>query len=86
MPIFEIEQYEICATAYHVEATTEAEAIAKLLDGEGEAVDGSHEYVETAEDCGLSVDEHPQLAKELRKLDVPVGEIIPSVRSIRRVD
>jgi hypothetical protein len=84
--MFQIEQYEICSSTYRVEAASEAEAIAKLLDGDGELVDGSHEYVETAEDCGLSADEYPQLAEELRQMDVPVEEIIPSIRSVKRIE
>ena len=35
---YEIEQYELHTMKYRVEAATEAEAIAKLFDGEGEAV------------------------------------------------
>lgn len=86
MPIFEIEQYEICVTKYRVEASSEGEAIAKLLDGGADAVDNSHEYLEVAEDCGLPADEHQQLAEELRELGVLVGEIIPSIRSIEQVE
>ena len=85
MLLFEIEQYEICMTKYRVEASSEAEAIAKLFDGGADAVDNSHEYIELAEDCGLPADEHQELAAELRNLGVPVDEIIPSIRSIERV-
>ncbi len=86
MPNYEIEQYEICLTKYRVEASSEAAAIAMLLDGEAEAIDNSHEYVEIAEDCGLPADEHPELAAELRALGVPVHEIIPSIRTIEKVE
>lgn len=86
MPTFEIEQYEICLTKYRVEASSEAEAIAKLLDGEAEAIDNSHEYVEIAEDCGLPADEYPELTAALRELDVPIHEIIPSIRTIEQVE
>ena len=84
--IYEIEQYEICITKYRIEASSEAEAIAKLFDGGADAVDNSHEYIETAEECGLPVDDYQQLAAELRALGVPVDEIIPSIRSIEEVD
>ena len=84
--IYEIEQYEICVTKYRVEASSEAEAIAKLFDGGADAVDNSHEYIEVAEDCGLPADEHQDLAADLRELGVPVDEIIPSIRSIGEVD
>lgn len=83
---YEIEQYEICITKYRIEATSEAEAIATLLDGGADVVDNSHEYIETAEDCGLPVDEYQQLAAELRALGVPVDEIIPSIRSVEQIE
>ena len=47
---YEIEQYELHTMKYRVEAATEAEAIAKLFQGEGEAVCNSLEYIEVAED------------------------------------
>ena len=86
MPTYEVEQYEICVTTYRVEAASEAEAIAKLFDGGADAVDNSHEYIEVAEHCGLPADEHRELAEELRKLGVPVDEIIPSIRNIEEID
>ena len=86
MPMFEIEQYELCITKYEVKASSEAKAIAKLLNGEADAIDNSQEYIEAAEDYGLSADEHPELARELRKLGVVVHEIIPSIRSVEQID
>lgn len=85
MPKFHIERYELCSTTYEVEAVREAEAIAKLLNGKGLATFRSHEYVKVATDCGLSAADHPQFAHELRALGVPVTEIIPSIRSVRRI-
>jgi len=83
MPVYQIEQYELHTQTYRVEATTEAEAIVKLLDGEADPVDNTLEYVEIAEDFGMPVDEHKALAAELSKLGVPVGEcVIPSIRHI----
>jgi hypothetical protein len=87
MPRYEIEQFEIHAMKYRVEADTEAEAVAKLFDGEAEPVEQSQEYVEVAEDYGLPADEHRELADELRSLGVPVGEaVIPSIRSVVRIE
>jgi hypothetical protein len=86
MPIFRIEQYELCMTRYEVEASSEAEAIAKLFNGDVGSGDDCHVYLETAEDFGLPVDEHQQLADDLRKLGVPIKEIIPSIRRIERID
>jgi len=86
MPTFEIEQYELHAMKYRVEADCEAEAITKLFDGEGEAVDNSLEYIEVADDRGMPSDDFPRLAKALKRRGVDVGEdIIPSIRSIDRV-
>jgi len=87
MPMYEIGQYELHMTKFRVEAKSEAEAIAKLLDGEAEVVDNSQEYIEVAEDFGLPVDEYRDLAGDLRALGVPVGDdVIPSIRSIEEID
>lgn len=86
MPTFEIEQYELHAMKYRVEADNEAEAVAKLFNGEAEPVEQSQDYIEVAEDFGLPVDEYRELADELRTMGVQVGEaVIPSIRSIEQV-
>ena len=86
MPTFEIEQYELHCAKFRVEADSEAEAIAKLFAGEGDAVDNSLEFVEVADDYGLPVDEFQELADGLNGLGVRIGEdIIPSIRSIQAV-
>lgn len=86
MPTFEIEQYELHAMKYRIEANSEAEAIVKLLDGKADPVEQSQEYIEVADDYGMPVDEFPELAKALRDLNVRVREdIIPSIRSIEEV-
>jgi hypothetical protein len=85
MPTFEIEQYELHVIKYKLTARTEAQAIAKVLGGLAEPVDGSLEYVEVAEDFGMPADEGQQLARQLRKLGVQVDEVIPSIRSVERV-
>ena len=86
MPMFEIEQYELCITKYQVEASSEAEAIAKLLNGEADAIDDSQEYIEVADAYGLPVDEHQEMAAELRNLGVSVNEIISSIRSVEQIE
>ena len=87
MPEYEIEQYELHVMKYRVQAESEAEAIVRLLDGEAEAVDNGLEYIEVAEDFGLPVDEHRQLASQLTACGVPVGEhVIPSIRSVEQVE
>lgn len=86
MPVYQIEQYELHTLKYRIEADDPAEAIVKVLDGEAERVDNSHEYVEIAEERGLFVADHPELAAKLRTLGVPVDDrLIPSIRSIEVV-
>ena len=86
MPLYEIEQYEVHAQTYRIKANSEAEAIKKLFDGEADSVDGGLDYIEICEDLGLPAEEYRQLADELRKLGVSVGEhVIPSIRSIKQV-
>jgi hypothetical protein len=85
MPTFEIEQYELHAMKYRVEAATEAEAIALLFAGEAEPVEQSQDMIEVADDYGLPADEHRELAEALRKQGIPVDAVIPSIRSIEEV-
>ena len=83
MAIFEIEQYEIHSLTYRVEAENEAEAIAKLFDGDAQPIDDGQEFIEVAEDVGLPVDENRELADELEARGITVGEnVIPSIRGI----
>ena len=83
MPTYEIEQYEIHSQTYLVEASSEAEAIKMLFDGEADAVDNGFDYIEVCEDIGLPAEKHRELADQLRSLGVSVGEhVIPSIRSV----
>lgn len=84
MPIYIVEQYEVSATKLSVKAASEAEAIQKILNGEGDAISGmGPEYIETLETMGLPVEEYPELAEELRELGVSCEDgIIPSIRSV----
>ena len=87
MPTYEIEQYEIHAMRYRIDAANQAEAIANLFRGYALPVDDSLEYVEVCEDRGLPAEEHRELAEQLRTLGVPVDEaVIPSIRSIVEAD
>lgn len=86
MPRYLIEQYELHTTDYDVEAANEAEAIAKLLNGEAEPVELSQEFIQVAERVGLPVAEHHELAKQLRELGVFVDQVIPSIRRIEQVE
>lgn len=82
MPTFEIEQYELHAMKYRVEASSEADAVVKLLDGLAMPLDNGLEYIEVADDFGLPADDYRDLADALREQGVPVDEVIPSIRSI----
>jgi len=82
MPTYKIEQYELHAVTYRVEADNEADAIVTLLDGLALPVDDSLEYIEVADDHGLPADEYRDLGDALRKQGVPVDAVIPSIRSI----
>jgi hypothetical protein len=87
MPTFEIEQYELHAQKYLIEANSEAQAIFKLFSNLADPVDDSLEYVEICEDRGLPAEKHLQLVDELRALRVSVDEaVIPSIRSIEQVE
>ena len=69
------------------DADNEAVAICNLFHGEADPVDNGLEFIEVTEDCGLPVDEHRELAGQLRKLGVTVGEhVIPNIRTIERVE
>jgi hypothetical protein len=86
MPTFEIEQYEVHAQTFRVEASSEAEAIKKLLNGQAEPVDSGPDLIEVYHDLGLRARDYPDLVEELRTIGVPVeGEVIPSIRSILEV-
>ena len=83
---FEIQQYELHVATYEVEARSAAEAIQRLLQGDGDPFDGS-EYVDTCEAIGLQAEDDPELADELRKLGIELtGGIVPSIRSVRHVN
>ena len=86
MPTYEIEQYELHAMKYRVEAANEAEAITKLFAGEAEPVEQSQDMIEVADGYGLPVDERQQLADALRGLGIKVDAVIPSIRSIEKVE
>ena len=87
MAVFKIEQYELFIQRYQVEATNQAEAVAKLFAGEADPVDNSTEYIEVADNYGLPVDQNRDLAEQLPKLGVSVGDdIIGSIRSIEEAE
>lgn len=89
MPVFEVEQYELHAVTYRIEAADRAEAVMKLLSGDGDAdmVDNSQEYIEIPEDYGM-IDE--ELAKQLHERycnpELLDDGRIPSIRAVLQVE
>jgi hypothetical protein len=45
MPVYEVEQYELHVQTFRIDAPSEAEAIAKLLNGEAEPDGEGSDYV-----------------------------------------
>ena len=85
MPIFEIEQYELHTAKYRVEAKNEAQAIARLFNGEADLMDNSLEYIEVADDYGMPVDQNRDTGGPTSESGHRVGDdIIPSVRTITK--
>lgn len=82
---FLIEQYELHATKYEVEAKDRASAIKKVLDGEAQAIDNGTDYIEVAEDFGMPAEENSELVEALEALDVECEHVIPSIRSIEEI-
>ena len=83
--LYEITQYEIHTSKYRVQADSEADAVVKVLDGEGHYVDDSLEYAEVAEDYGLPADEYPEIVDALREDGYGIDDIIPSIRSVEEI-
>jgi hypothetical protein len=87
MPTYDIEQYELHVQKYRVEdAADEADAIAKLFQGEADAIDDSLDYIEVADEYGLPVDQNRELADQLLELGIATDAIIPSIRAIEKVE
>ncbi len=86
MPRYRIEQYELHTMAYKVEASEEAEAIAKVFGGESEPVDGSLEYIEVPEAYGMPTEEFaPAVIERLHELGYPCKDFVTGIRSIEEV-
>jgi hypothetical protein len=87
MPTYRIEQYEIHVQGYNVTADDEADAISKVFMGEGDPIDNSLEFINVADDHGMSVNENRDLADQLFDRGAINGsdEIIPSIRCIKEV-
>lgn len=87
MPKYRIEQYELSMSTHEVDAKDEAEAIEQMLDGNGHAIDDSHEYIETCETAGQIL-RGSKLFGECVKRGIIHADLsfIPSIRSIEEID
>jgi hypothetical protein len=57
MPTYQIAQYETHTQGYTVEADNPKEALQKIMDGEGDIIEGSLEYCEVDDTKGMPVEE-----------------------------
>ena len=88
MPVYRLFQYEIHIQGYDVTADDETDAIARLFLGEGDPIDNSLEFINVADDHGMSVNENRDLADQLfdRGVIHSSDEIIPSIRCCDEVE
>jgi hypothetical protein len=86
MPLFSVEQYELYVQELEVEASDEAEAVAKVLQGHCKMT--AMEFVSHPEVLGMSLHEAPELASRLfeRGILKDGDVVVPSIRSISLVD
>lgn len=78
-----VELYELHTQKVEVEADDRAMAIVAALSGEGDMLDNELEYIEGADEYGMSRDEDPELADEVEQLSsMSCEHYIPGIRSI----
>jgi len=83
MPTFIVERYEVHAQKVMVEADSRADAILKVVSGEGTDVDNSLEYIESDETRGISTDElTDDEVERLASVTDLNGGFIPTIRSV----
>lgn len=86
MPTFIVERYEVYTQQVSVEAKDEADAIVKVLDGEGDEVDNSLEYIESCEEYGITHDENPELVETVSKYLTGNKRGTDTINGIRSVE
>ena len=88
MVLFEVEQYELHVMTYNVEADNPAEAVVRLLQGHGEPLSDTLEFIEPCHNLGMTADSVPDIAARLRQAGIALGgadDLIPVIPSIREV-
>jgi hypothetical protein len=88
MPNFEVERYEIYVQRYRIQAENEVDAIILVYRDKGDPIEGSLEFVQIGNDCGMPVSEALELATALWEIGAitTFDIIIPSIRSVREVE
>jgi type III secretion system FlhB-like substrate exporter len=84
--IFEIEQYLLHTERYRVQANSEADAIARVYQGEADPIDNSLDFIEVADKYGMPANQNRTLVDQLHKLGIATDTIIPSIRTIEKVE
>jgi hypothetical protein len=86
MATYTVEQYELYVQELQVEASDEAEAVAKVLQGHGKMT--AMEFVSHPDDYGMSVCDIPELAGHLFERGVlkDADVVVPSIRSVSLFD
>lgn len=83
MPSFIVERYEVHTQKVMVEAKNRADAILKVLGGEGTDVDNGLEYIESDDSRGMSTERLTEKeAKRLASVTNLDGGFIPTIRSV----
>ena len=87
MPKYIVEQYELHMTENEVEADSPAEAIKVLLGKPslGNNRDDCSEFLEVAEQYGMSAVANQELVQQLRQIGVPIQDFVPSIRQVYRL-
>ena len=88
MPKFVVERYELHAQKVEIEAASQAQAIAAVLNGEGTDIDNGLDYIESAEEFGMPTEELSEgLEAELRTLGVDLGgDYVHALRSVEEIE
>ena len=84
MTTFVLEVYELHTEKYKIEANSKAEAVQKFMDGEGDVINDSLEYIEQDETRGMPTEWlSAKDMKEFKELDLldSFGDFVPCIRS-----
>jgi hypothetical protein len=88
---FEVELYELHASKTLVHAKDKAEAILKAVQGEGDPMDDTCEYIEMADGYGMKANDptlgltKEEIDKLTKELGIKPGDSIPHLRQIDEV-